>query len=438
MKSPKTLSIKRKEIAMKGSIRQRSKGSWEICIDTGRDPATGKRMRHFESVKGTKKAVQQRMHELLHALEQGAYVKPKRITLSEWLNDWLNGYVKINCSTRTLDGYRTIVRNHLVPNLGILPLSQVQPQHIQQAYARLLEGPDGKGLSPQTVLHTHRVLFGALEYAVRQGLLIRNPARLVDPPRAKKRKMKTLMPQEVSALLNIAEETCYYPIIYTAVKTGLRQAELLGLPWRDLDLDLASLSVTQVLYKRKGVCEFKEPKTEHSRRRINLSPSLALFLREYRAQRGEQRLLLGKPLSDDDLVFGDIDGTPMDPGTLTHNFARIARRAGVPGTRFHDLRHTFASLMLLAGVHVKVVSEMLGHSSVAFTLDVYSHVIPGLQEAAGKRLDEVLDLELTRAKNVGKMSAKADGEGEKQPKTKQEWQDSNPRPAVLETAALPN
>ena len=205
-----------------------------------------------------------------------------------------------------------------------------------------------------------------------------------------------------------------------------------------MDLDLASLSVTQVLYKRGGICEFKEPKTEHSRRRIGLTPSLALFLREYRAQREEQRLLLGKPLSDDDLVFGNVDGTPMDPGTLTHNFARIARRAGVPGTRFHDLRHTFASLMLLAGVHVKVVSEMLGHSSVAFTLDVYSHVIPGLQEAAGKRLDEVLDPELRQKKNVGKMSAKVDGEGEKQPKMKQEWEDSNPRPAVLETAALPN
>ena len=423
---------------MKGSIRQRSKGSWEITINVGVDPTTGRRLRHFESIRGSKSQAQRRLHELLYSLEQGAFVKPKRITLAEWLNDWLNGYVKTSCSTRTLDGYRTIVRNHLVPNLGMLPLSQIQPQHIQQAYAQLLEGADGKRLSPQTVLHIHRALFGALNYAVRQGLLIRNPAQLVDPPPAKKRKMKTLMPQEVSRLLDIAEETRYYPIIYTAVKTGLRQAEMLGLPWRDLDLDLASLSVTQVLYKRRGVCEFKEPKTEHSRRRINLSPSLALFLREYRAQTEEQRLLLGKPLSDDDLVFGNVDGTPMDPGTLTHNFARIARRAGVPGIRFHDLRHTFASLMLLAGVHVKVVSEMLGHSSVAFTLDVYSHVIPGLQEAAGKRLDEVLDPELRQKKNVGKMSAKVDGGGEKQPKMRQEWEDLNPRPAVLETAALAN
>lgn len=403
---------------MKGSIRRRSKGSWEVCLDVGTD-ATGKRIRHFESVKGTKKAAQQRLAELLVSIEQGSYVKPKRISLGEWLNEWLNGYVKTNCSPRTLDGYRSILERHLIPNLGMIPLSQVQPQHIQQYYARALSDgrTDGKGaLSSRSVLHIHRVLFQALNYAVRQGLLIRNPAQLVDPPRAKKSKMKTLIPQEVSMLLNVAQDTHYYPIIHTAVKTGLRQAELLGLRWRDLDLDLVSLSVTQVLYKRRGICQFKEPKSEHSRRRLGLSPSLALFLREYRTERETECLLLGKLLSEDDLVFGNVDGTPIDPGTLTHNFARIARRAGLPGTRFHDLRHTFASLMLLAGIHPKIVSEALGHSSVAFTLDVYSHLVPGLQEAAGKRLDEVLEPRLMEARNVGKMSAidhKSMSQGEK-------------------------
>jgi hypothetical protein len=147
--------------------------------------------------------------------------------------------------------------------------------------------------------------------------------------------------------------------------------------------------------------------------------------------------LLGKPLSEDDLVFGNVNGNPMDPGTLTHSFARIARRAGLAGTRFHDLRHTFATLMLLAGIHPKIVSEALGHSSVAFTLDVYSHVVPDLQEAAAKRLDDVLEPELNAMKNVGKMSANRGSADEKGAKTKQEWRDSNPRPAVLETAALP-
>lgn len=265
---------------------------------------------------------------------------------------------------------------------------------------------DGKGaLSARSVLHIHRVLSQALNYAVRQGLLIRNIAELVDPPRARKPKLRTLTSGEVSQLLGADKGAPYYPIIYTAVNTGLRQAELLGLTWRNLDLDLASLSVTQVLYKRKGICQFKEPKSEHSRRRLDLSPSLALFLRQYRTEKQAERLLLGMPLGKDDLVFSNADGTPMDPSTLTHNFARIARKAGLPGTRFHDLRHTFATLMLMAGIHPKIVSEMLGHASVAFTLDTYSHVIPTLQQAAMKRLDEVLQPELIENQDVCKMFA---------------------------------
>jgi len=301
---------------MKGYIRQRSKGKWEITIDIGRDPSTSKRSRLYESVRGTKKDVQRRLVELL----------------------------------ANLDGYQSIISRHLIPNLGRIPLTQLQPQHIQKYYAHALTDGriDGKGeLSARTVLHIHRVLFQALKYATRQGILIRNPAESVDPPRAKRLKMKTLLPREVAELLNAAKDTGYYPIIYTAVNTGLRQAELLGLRWRDLDLDLASLSVSQVLYKRRGICQFREPKSEYSRRRLDLSPSLAVFLRQYRTERQAECLLLGKPFSENDLVFSNLNNTAIDPGTLTHNFARIARRAGLQGVRFHDLRHTFACLNAL-------------------------------------------------------------------------------------------
>ena len=423
---------------MRGHIRKRGKNSWAIVVDLPGNPQTGKRRQQWHSVRGSKRDAEAKLRELLTSLDKGVYIKPQRLTLGEYLHQWLDGYVKTNCSPRTLDGYHTIMRCHLIPNLGMIPLAKLQPQHIQQYYAQALSDgrADEKGaLSARSVLHIHRVLFQALNYAVKQELLIRNVAELVDPPRAKKAEMRTLTPKEVSRLLNAAKSTHYYPIIYTAINTGLRQAELLGLRWRDIDLDLASLSITQVLYKRRGVCQFKQPKTEHSRRRLDLSPSLALFLRQYKAQREAERLLLGKPLSDYDLVFSNINGAPMDPGTLTHNFARIARRTGLEGTRFHDLRHTFASLMLLAGIHPKIVSEMLGHSSVAFTLDVYSHVIKGLGQAAMRRLDEVLQPELAETQNVCKMFATDPG---LDTKNKQGWQDSNPRPAVLETAALPN
>jgi integrase len=393
---------------MKGYIRLRSKGSWEITIDIGRDPATDKRLRHFETVRGRKADAEVRLVELLHSLEKGAYAKPQRLSLNAYLYQWLEGYVKTNCSPRTYDGYKSIVECHITPKLGQILLNQLQPHHIQQLYTHLLsEGrANRKGtLSARTVLHIHRVLFQALNYAVRQTLLIRNPAEFVDPPKARKPKMRTLTPNEVSKLLGTITGTRYYPIIYTAISTGLRQAELLGLRWRDSDLDLATLSVSQVLYKRRGVCQFKEPKSAHSRRRLDLSPSLSLFLRKHKINQQAERLLLGKTLDEDDLVFSNLNGTPIDPGTLTHNFAKIAKKAGLEHLRFHDLRHTFASLMLITGVHPKIVSEMLGHSSVAFTLDVYSHVVGGLQKKAMEQLDQMLKPELTESQDVGKMSA---------------------------------
>jgi len=391
---------------MRGHIRQRAKGSWSIVIEIERDPATGKRRQQWHTVRGTKKEAEAKLRELIDALEKGIFVKPSKMTVGEWLDQWLENYVKVNCSIRTYDGYSSIVKNHLKPNLGTIPLTQLKPQQIQQYYS--MEFADGKGLLAQTVLHIHRILFQALKYAMRQGVLMHNAADLVDPPRGKKSKMRTLIPSEVGKLLETARDSVFYPVIYTAINTGLRQAELLGLRWRDVDLDLAALSVNQVLYKRRGICIFKEPKSEHSRRRLDLSPSLALYLRKYRAQKEAEYAALGKTLGNDDLVFSRIDGTPIDHGTLTHHFAKIVKSAGLTRTRFHDLRHSFASLMLLASVHPKVVSEMLGHSSVAFTLDTYSHVIEGLQKAAMKRLDEVLQPKLAQIEDVSKALAKND------------------------------
>jgi integrase len=237
-------------------------------------------------VHGNKRDAEARLREILRSADKGVYIKPQRLRLGEYLHDWLNGYVKTNCSLRTLDGYEAIINRHLAPTLGHIPLTQLEPSAIQQYYSQALAvgRVDGKGgLSPRTVLHIHRVLYESLNYAVRQGFLIRNVAELVDPPKAKKPVINTLTPEEVAWLLKAAKSTVYHPIIYTAVNTGLRQGELLGLMWHDVDLHLATLSVSRVLYKRKGACQFKEPKSEHSRRRLDLSSSLCVFLRQYRA-----------------------------------------------------------------------------------------------------------------------------------------------------------
>ena len=199
-----------------------------------------------------------------------------------------------------------------------------------------------------------------------------------------------MTPGEVDVLLDMVKDNHYYPVIYTAVSTGLRQAELLGLRWRNLDLDYASISVNQVLYKRQGICDFKEPKTGHSRRRVAMTPKLALYLREYRAERESLYWQLEQPLTLDSLVFSNHEGKPLDPSVLSHDFHRIVKRAGLENVRFHDLRHTFASLMLLRGAKPKVISEALGHASVAFTMDTYSHIIEGMQSDAMALLDEVL------------------------------------------------
>ncbi|MBT9143009.1 MAG: putative prophage phiRv2 integrase [Dehalococcoidia bacterium] len=349
---------------MRGHIRKRNE-SWQITAYMGIGP-DGKYRRHFETIHGLKSSAQKRLNELLVSFEKGVYTPPGRLTVAEHLHNWLEGYVKTNCSHRTLDGYRAIIETHLVPALGHIQLKHLHPQAIQAYYGQACEK-----LSARTVHHQHRVLSQSLKFAVRQGgYLGRNPAELVDAPSPRKKVMHTLTPGEVEVLLENAQDSFYYPVVYTAVSTGLRQAELLGLRWRDIDLDMLSISVSQVLYKRGGVCQFKEPKTAHSRRRVAMTPKLALFLREYKVERVLLYLTLGRPLALDDLVFTSIEGKPIDPCVLSHAFGRIAKQAGLGGVRFHDLRHTFASLMLLRGAKPKVISEALGHASVAFTTDV--------------------------------------------------------------------
>jgi integrase len=378
---------------MRGSIRQKSKNSWQIQIYTGKG-LDGKPKRHFETVKGSKGDAQRRKTELLASLDKGVYTPPGKLTVADLLNQFLQGYAKTKCSQKTQDGYQMIAERHLIPNLGHILLRQLTPQAIQAYYGQACEK-----LSARTVHKHHRLLKQSLKYGVRQGYLGRNPCDLVDTPSWKARPMRTLTPEELEGLLEVASSNRFYPVIYTAVSTGLRQAELLGLRWRDIDLDLQSISVCQVLYKHRGICEFKEPKTSHSKRRVSMTAKLADYLSEYRGERESLSLHLGRLLKPDDLVFSNGEGKPIDPYVLSHNFARIVKRADLKNMRFHDLRHTFASLMLLMGAKPKVISEALGHSSVAFTMDTYSHIIEGMQSEAMALLDEVLP----RGKNgIGK------------------------------------
>ena len=392
---------------MKGHIRQRSKGSWTIWVDLGRDPETGKRKQQTFTIRGSKRDAERELRTALTRIESGAHVKPTKLTVGEYLQRWLRDYVSSNTAPSTAHGYSDIVTSHLIPELGRFPLTALRPSHIQAYYSRMLEGGrrDGKGgLSAQTVKHHHRVLYEALKHAVKHGVLIRNVTEAVDPPRPDGKEMVTLDLDDVHTLLDAAHDTPYYILFYTALYTGLRRSELLGLRWKDVNLDLATLSVVQTLHyvPAKGYV-FREPKTKRSRRLVDLPPSLALLLREHRANQELERKLLGRSLMPDDLAFSYPDGTPLPPNSITKAFHKLAKSLGIPGVRLHDLRHTHATLMLRQGVHPKVVSERLGHSSVAITLDTYSHVMPGIQAAAARRFDEGLqrDREDASAREAG-------------------------------------
>ena len=379
---------------MRGHITKRSKGSYSIAIRRGKDPATGKYLQSWFTVKGTKTDAEKRLAEILHQLDTGTFMKPGKATLGDFLERWLKDYAYANLAPRTAEGYETIVRRHLIPELGHFPLTQLKPEHIQKYYARTLAAGrcNGKGpLNPLTVRHHHMALHNALKCAVKWGLLARNPADAVDIPRPTRSEMRVMSENDLNRFLEAAKATPYYPLFYLALFTGMRRSELLALRWSDVDLTLCQLSVSRTIHRvRNGDFVFRPPKTAKGRRTVSLSPSTAIVLKTYREQQHAFRLLQDLSVHEEDLVFSKEDRTPLTPNVVTNAWLRLARRVGLTGVRLHDARHTHASLMLKQGVHPKIVQERLGHSTIAVTLDTYSHVVPGLQEAAAVAFDQVL------------------------------------------------
>ena len=376
---------------MRGTLKQRSKGSWTLTFDTGRD-ITGKRQRQTVTIQGTKRQAEARMAELIHQVDGGGYVKPGSSTVGAYLQRWLEDYAHTHVRATTLEGYRARAK-HLISGLGGIRLSELRPDHLQAYYSAKLQNGrrDGQGLAPATLIKHHNLLREALSHAVKWGLLARNVADAVDPPRGQRKEMQALTSTNLHRVLNACEGTAWHPIFHTLAWTGLRRSELLGLRWKDVDLLLATLRVSQVLHQlNDGRFVYQEPKTVKGRRTIALSPSSCIELRQHRESQERDANLLGTPLTDDSLVFGHPGGSPRSPSTLTLAFRRLTRRLGFTGVRLHDLRHTHATLMMEQGVNPKVVSERLGHASVVITLDTYSHVLPNMQEDAVARFESAM------------------------------------------------
>jgi integrase len=366
--------------------------SFRIGAATGKDPVTGSYKYQFMTVKtDSKRVADKKLRELQSEIDKGVFVKPGKATLAEYLNSWLTDYCKPNLSPRTHELYSYMCQGHILPTLGNILLSDLKPQHLQHLYADKLQS----GLSGRTVQLIHITLHKSLKNAVKTGLLVRNVAEAVDTPKVKRHEMHTMSEDDLQTFLKAAKSTPYHALFYTALFTGMRRSELLALRWSDIDLLLCQLSVTRSMQQLRNVAPenritFKQPKTQKSRRMISLTPSNAIVLREHREAIEKQRASLNLPaLADSDLVFSHYDGSPYLPNSITHAWIKLVRHCGLNGIRLHDARHTHASLLFKQGVHPKIVQERLGHAGIAITLDLYSHVAPGMQQAAAAKFDEI-------------------------------------------------
>lgn len=372
---------------MRGHIAKRAKDSYSIVVSLGYDPVTGKRKRQWISVKGTKKDAEKRLVELIHQVDTGVFMKPSKTSVADYLQKWLADYAKPNLSPRGFERYEGIVIRHFIPAFGNIALTQLRSEHLQKHCTAKLND----GLKARTVRYHHAVIHKALETAVKWGMLSRNIADGVDVPRARRTEMQTWDENEVARFLEVAKSSHYYTLFYTALFTGMRRSELLGLCWQDVDFIFSQLCVSRGLHQLKdGSYVFEQTKSAKSRRKIALSPSAILLLKQHKERQTAERLILGLTLKDDDLVFSTPEGKPLRPNTVTRAWEVLATRSGIKVIRLHDARHTHASLMLKQGIHPKIVQERLGHASIEMTLDTYSHVAPGLQEAAALRFDELV------------------------------------------------
>lgn len=374
---------------MKGHLRKRG-DRWALIVDLPRAPGEDRNQKWItldESIK-TRAQAEQEQVRILNDLYHGGFGDASSITLSEHMKQWMKSTPR---RRTTAAQYQSHIDNHIAPALGHLALGEIKPHHVQSFLTQKLEdgradGNEG-GLSSRTVRDIHTILKAALNYAVEIELLKKNPAskasvaedEIVTVP-------EYIDPPDVPTYLEAAKKSRYYPLLYTAVHTGMRQSELLGLRWNDIVNEVIHVSQA---YTRDntGKTGFEPVKTKKSRRSIDLSPSNVQVLEEWRERQAEERKR-SKAYQESNLVFTTAHGTPYSHGNAKRAHTQAIERAGIPYVPFHALRHTHATILLLNGVPPKVVQERLGHSSISVTMDRYSHVIPSMQQAVASGLDD--------------------------------------------------
>jgi integrase len=386
-----------------GSISKRKDGRWCAVITNGNDPNTGKPKRVFFYGK-TRQEVAEKLNQALHSIGQGTFVEPSRLTVGEWINTWLFEYKKQSLRPTTFQSYEYLTRVHVKPTIGHIILKDLRSEHLQRLYnEKATQGrSDGKGgLSPKTVRHIHCVIHEALEQALKNNLVVRNVSKATTLPRQVKKEMKVLTVDEQCKLLNVLGEERLRSAFILALASGVREGELLAIRWQDIDLKEGIINIRQSLKRVKVFDEnkntksellFQEPKTKAGKRIIPLPASVITELKEHRNRQLQEKLKARLIYEDNDLVFCTEIGKPIDTNNLIRKFKALLKKAGMRDINFHALRHTYATRLLEANEHPKVVQEILGHSDISMTLNTYSHVMPEIKKAAAQKLDHLFQI----------------------------------------------
>ncbi len=359
----------------KSNITQRADGRW-----MGRAVVEGKRRTVYGK---TQREADQKLRELLTDNDKGLAPVAEQRTVSAHLDRWLEDIAKPRVKASTYRSYHMLTKLYIKPALGSKALLKLTPADLQALYGAL----SARGLSANTIGRVHGVLRSSLRYALDTGLVYRNVSQAARPPSVRRNEMHALDREQARALLSTAKGSRYEALLALALSTGMRQGELLGLAWNAVDLEASSLRVVRQL-GTDGT--FSSPKSHNSARTIVLNPSTVAALREHRTRQLEERLIQGERWEDHGLVFYTHMGRPMGYRNVLRDFKTQLRRAGLPEIRFHDLRHTVATLMLLADTPLHVVSRRLGHSSIVLTANTYAHVLPSQDKDVAARMEALL------------------------------------------------
>lgn len=364
-----------------GTIRQRSDGRWEARYTVGRNPGTGKQVQR--SVYGaTQKEVRQKLAQAVAAIDSGTYTAPSRLTVGGWLDIWTAEYLG-GVKPRTAELYKASVNTYVRPALGALKLDTLNAHTIQGFYNSLSKD---RGLSPKTVKNVHGIFHKALQQAVKIGYLRFNPADACELPRVERKEIHPLDENDISRFIEAIKGHRFEAVYLVTLFTGMRQGEVLGLKWENVDFDNGKITVDHQLQRVDGAFSFVSPKNGKGRT-ITAAPFVMSVLRHHRAHQAEQQLKAGQLWQGMGLVFCNEIGHHLYPNTVYDSFKRIAAKIGIPSARFHDLRHSYAVAAIRSGEDIKTVQGNLGHHTAAFTLDVYGHVTEQMQKDSAARME---------------------------------------------------